>query len=450
MQIYIKISEEKTIQIDVEPSDSIKAVKGKIQDKEGISPDSIDLNFNGIKLENDKTLADYNIQKESTLNLIIEAQEPEKIPSTEITEITDSEMNLNYSELITEKKIISSSNILSNTETINESSIITTNILNYLSTNIPETNYTNIIINEEEALIILFGFSNYEFKNNEISFYIYFISMKNFLFSQIMKFHVLLNNNSNLRLLQNTLVDCNKVTNDYIKVKYLCQTEVTNSDIKRIECLKDFNFIFQDNVKVIGITPIAQRYINNLQNIEDKDLFEYNIYILNNAINNKYDNNLFKISGIISEPKPNFGLIDLVLIINVKSGNETDIEEEVNCKIVEIKDFNYTLNCFSKENIYYDLQSSVSFIDNDNILLINFDNNINSTLIIENEKKVYQKYYRNKSGLSSTSLFLILFFSILCPIILIFLIFFIIRRKTERRDFKGNESTTTTINVNQN
>ena len=450
MQIYIKISEEKTIQIDVEPSDSIEAVKGKIQDKEGISPDSIDLNFNGIKLENDKTLADYNIQKESTLNLIIEAQEPEKIPSTEITEITDSEMNLNYSELITEKKIISSSNILSNTETINESSIITTNILNYLSTNIPETNYTNIIINEEEALIVLFGFSNYEFKNNEISFYIYFISVKNFLFSQIMKFHVLLNNNSNLRLLQNTLVDCNKVTNDYIKVKYLCQTEVTNSDIKRIECLKDFNFIFQDNVKVIGITPIAQRYINNLQNIEDKDLFEYNIYILNNAINNKYDNNLFNISGIISEPKPNFGLIDLVLIINAKSGNETDIEEEVNCKIVEIKDFNYTLNCFSKENIYYDLQSSVSFIDNDNILLINFDNNINSTLIIENEKKVYQKYYRNKSGLSSTSLFLILFFSILCPIILIFLIFFIIRRKTERRDFKGNESTTKTINVNQN
>ena len=450
MQIYIKISEEKTIQIDVEPSDSIEAVKGKIQDKEGISPDSIDLNFNGIKLENDKTLADYKIQKESTLNLIIEAQEPEKIPSTEITEITDSEMNLNYSELITEKKIISSSNILSNTETINESSIITTNILNYLSTNIPETNYTNIIINEEEALIVLFGFSNYEFKNNEISFYIYFISVKNFLFSQIMKFHVLLNNNSNLRLLQNTLVDCNKVTNDYIKVKYLCKTEVTNSDIKRIECLKDFNFIFQDNVKVIGITPIAQRYINNLQNIEDKDLFEYNIYILNNAINNKYDNNLFKISGIISEPKPNFGLIDLVLIINAKSGNETAIEEEVNCKIVEIKDFNYTLNCFSKENIYYDLQSSVSFIDNDNILLINFDNNINSTLIIENEKKVYQKYYRNKSGLSSTSLFLILFFSILCPIILIFLIFFIIRRKTERRDFKGNESTTKTINVNQN
>ena len=79
-----------------------------------------------------------------------------------------------------------------------------------------------------------------------------------------MKFHVLINNNSNLRLLQNYLVDCNKVTIDNIKVKYLCQAEVTNSDIKNIICLKDFNFINQDNVEVIGITPIAQRYINNV------------------------------------------------------------------------------------------------------------------------------------------------------------------------------------------
>ena len=294
-------------------------------------------------------------------------------------------------------------------------------------------------INEEEALTVLFGFSNYEFKSNEISFYIYFISVKNFLFSQKMIFHVLINNNSYLRLLQNYLVECNKVTNDNIKVKYLCKTEVTNSDIKRIICLKDFNFINQNNVKVIGITPIAQRYIDNLQNIEDKDLFDYNIYILNNAINNKYDNNLFNISGIISE-KPNFGLINLILITNAKSENETTTEEEMDCNIVEIKDLNYALNCSAKENINYDIQSSVSFIDNDNILLINFDNNTNSTLTIENRENFHGRYYRNNSGLSSTSLFLILFFSTLVPIILFILIFFIIRRKMEKRPFKAMDS----------
>ena len=435
MRIYIKISETETIDIDVEPSDSIENIKGKIQDKKGISPDSMDIYFNGKLLENSKTIGDYQIADESTLSLINEPEEPEVPEKSPSTEITDSEYNLNYSELITEEetKIIYSSNILStllktNKETLQNSiyssSIITT-----------ELNF----INEEEALTVLFGFSNYEFKSNEISFYIYFISVKNFLFSQKMIFHVLINNNSYLRLLQNYLVECNKVTNDNIKVKYLCKTEVTNSDIKRIICLKDFNFINQNNVKVIGITPIAQRYIDNLQNIEDKDLFDYNIYILNNAINNKYDNNLFNISGIISE-KPNFGLINLILITNAKSENETTTEEEIDCNIVEIKDLNYTLNCSAKENINYDMQSSVSFIDNDNILLINFDNNTNSTLTIENRENFHGRYYRNNSGLSSTSLFLILFFSTLVPIILFILIFIIIRRKMKKRSFKIMDS----------
>ena len=435
MWIYIKISETETIYIDVEPSDTITNIKGKIEDRKGISPDSIDIYFNGKLLENSKTIGEYGIAADSTLSLINEPEKPEEPEKSPSTEITDSEYNLNYSELITEEetKIIYSSNILStllktNKETLQNSiyssSIITT-----------ELNF----INEEEALTVLFGFSNYEFKSNEISFYIYFISVKNFLFSQKMIFHVLINNNSYLRLLQNYLVECNKVTNDNIKVKYLCKTEVTNSDIKRIICLKDFNFINQNNVKVIGITPIAQRYIDNLQNIEDKDLFDYNIYILNNAINNKYDNNLFNISGIISE-KPNFGLINLILITNAKSENETTTEEEMDCNIVEIKDLNYALNCSAKENINYDIQSSVSFIDNDNILLINFDNNTNSTLTIENRENFHGRYYRNNSGLSSTSLFLILFFSTLVPIILFILIFFIIRRKMEKRPFKAMDS----------
>ena len=78
MLIKIKTSEGKTIEIDVEPSDSIEAVKGIIQDKTAISFDSMDLYFNDKQLENGQTLADYGVQKEMTLNLIIEAQEPEK------------------------------------------------------------------------------------------------------------------------------------------------------------------------------------------------------------------------------------------------------------------------------------------------------------------------------------------------------------------------------------
>ena len=104
MEIYIKTLTGENITLETEPNETIKKLKEKIEPLENISVDNQRLIFAGKELEDNKTLSDYNIQKESTIHLVRKIKQVKLIfdanggsfKNNEITkEITDI-INFNY------------------------------------------------------------------------------------------------------------------------------------------------------------------------------------------------------------------------------------------------------------------------------------------------------------------------------------------------------------------
>ena len=212
-----------------------------------------------------------------------------------------------------------------------------------------------------------------------------------------MKVLLIINYNERIRILEEKEIECYlKKKNKTNIVSFFCETEIKNSNIKNVKIIPKFNFINQTNITIIGLTPFARMYINNLQDIDDKydNLENYIVYILDHSIYNKYSTYIYNITGIINqEPKSKLEGKNINLMINLES--EDEISTESSCTIIKNNENSYTLNCESRKNIDGDLQAAISFINDEEILLINFDGGNNSIITINTP---YKKYFLRKSS----------------------------------------------------
>lgn len=136
----------------------------------------------------------------------------------------------------------------------------------------------------------------------------------------------------------------------------------------------------------------------------------------------------------------------------ISLGSGSRIETEIECDINNITLQSYLFHCKSNETLEANLQSAISFIDDNEILLINFDyyNNYNESLIKieENSVRYNSLFFKNNSGkLTPGAIVAIVIILLLATSSIIFLIICLKRReKKKNEDENGDESTIRKIN----
>ena len=323
-----------------------------------------------------------------------------------------------------------------------------------IQTTIPQINIPEII-NEQTSLILL-GFNHFKLNSSNsssISFNILFTQILNEIYSNSTKAPLIVISNDNIRILEEKEIEIEcylkekKTTNI---VSFFCETVIKNSNIKNVKIIPKFNFNNQINITIIGLTPFARMYINNLQDIDDKyDNLENNIvYILDHSIYNKYSTYIYNITGIMNQkPKSKLEGKNINLMINLES--EDEISTESSCTIIKNNENSYTLNCELRQNIDGDLQVAISFINEEEILLINFEGGNNSTITINTP---YKKYFLRKSskGLKSGEIV-----AIILPIVFVLaaviclIIYFKNKKNTDNNESSIKTESKANLNLNK-
>ena len=263
---------------------------------------------------------------------------------------------------------------------------------------------TEEITSQEKTLVILVGLSHVKLEEKIITFFIYFGLYEIYAGAKRVKFPIEFSSRRLLRLLETQEAECVLVESDSKgdKYTYSCEAQVQSTqNIKSIKIYNQFEFSSENNSISASYSPFIEQYLDNIQEIGNKfvSLLNSTLYTLEYPKISQGENQNFNISGIINDPKPKFGKVDLNLSVSVEYENKAE-EKQLECNIIDITGNNYTLSRIGIKNTNFSLLNAMSVID-DEILIIHFDENENNTILYysDENKNLFTRGFRNsKSG----------------------------------------------------
>ena len=277
-----------------------------------------------------------------------------------------------------------------------------------------KTNEANQTVIYNDADSILLGFANYvyikEIKN--FHFLIYFVNIREKIYAEILVISTKIRYIQGLRYLEdNKKVECKLEDYEFENQKrYNCSVDTNGEEIQNIEI--DDNFEFQDQkIKILSKSSLATKFMDNLQNVGDKDPFKNKkLYILNDSILIvDTENNEFNITGKINNKDFNYEKINLTISLYDNSNEKT---KNIPCEVIKINDEDINLLCTSKEKLNGKIDGSFSDLG-DNNLIINLKEGQNEDINFTSNKIEENYYIKKSNGISTGGIIAIIIPSIL-------------------------------------
>jgi surface protein len=321
-----------------------------------------------------------------------ESSDKEDIPTDQMTNIPSINIEHEPSSSPSNKQVV-------------QTNIPTSLNLTSLSTNLVENSHGTIIENIVQCTeVLLIGLSHIEILEKIVKFFIYFNLNSITASSKTLQFPLELISRRVLRVLETQEAICELVDDEGRTgmCAYLCEVEITsNQAIKGIKIINAFKFSSQNFTISSGISPLMEQHMDNILEIGNEFDFLLNstLYTLENSKIGLGENLVFNISGIINDPKPKFGKVDLLLSVSAEYEGKNEVKQ-IECSIIDIIGNKYILNCTGMKNTKISLNNSFSFIEKE-ALFIQIDPNENGTILYnsdDNKNNFSVRSINKKSG----------------------------------------------------